>query len=774
MKIALIILLILLIPQLLWAPMDFDKEYTFTTYGDFSKGLNLFSSPDNVKDNQALDLNNFLFYGARLRARKGIQALNATSLGSYGIDGVHLFQKQNFEELLVSHHGIIWVSAEDSNEFVNFLKENIDSTARVRVTQNDSSITGVPDSTFFTQLGYDDSIRIYLNDSLHYVYQILHDTFLYLYNNIAQATDTTALFNAPVTVPIDKPTLFDPWLNKVFIAGSKGVITYDGETADTSALDTLTFTITDTIRVNQMFKVKTDPSPNTAGYEPGDLEGYYVVGYNDEAGGGHVLNIPLRVINNTRNWISIIVDTSFTANTQHIDSNGVFRIRPPFTSEYKVFEGVIDAVRDDADSTGYWYNYNIYDHSVFSTYDSTSLDFGYYYYKNMDSSSGEGEFETICRFQAMGTGDSNYLYVSCLNTMTNLPEVGDTFEVWRKVSSSQRDAPSFIVHWQDRQWRAGYADNPNYLWWSHIFDPDSTEGDYFAYVEQDDGDVITALKVLSFQDALLIFKTKHIYSVTGEGPLDWWINDLVDGIGTPSQASVISYGRSVYFYDYTGFYLFDGYSPNKISWQIESIIADSINKDYAYLIVGGYFDQHLWWSYPSGSATKNNRTILYNLEDGAWTKTDINASAYFVGQIETDSNGVLIGDPDSGKVYRYGLSYLDGTSSYDATYESPWLNVRDEYDFVKDFKDLHVFYDKHDSTIIYIDYLKDFVDSVIWTDTIGIDDNDIPTYHRRAIQGDMLAQRIKMDIRVERIDGEFYLPFFRLKWKPVGEKLYDE
>lgn len=776
--------------------LQFDKDYDSALYNDFSGGKNVFSDPANLQDNQATDIENLLFYGNRLRARKAVDSFNSNSLGNYSIDGVIVFKKQDFEETLVTYNGAVWVASDDSNEFTTFLKENIDSVARVKVTQNDSTITGVPDSTFFTQLGYDDSISIYLNGNLYYIYQILHDTLLYLYDPYTQDTDSTSLFNAPVTVPIDRPTIFDVWLNKLFIAGSRQVIAYDGALVDTSTSDTLTFTITDTARVDEVFKVKTDPTPSTAGYEPGDLEGYYVVGYNDEAGGGHTLNIPLRIDNNTASWIWITVDSSFVANTHHLDSASAFRIKPPFTSEYMVCEGIIDAVRNDADTTAYYIIYNIYDHSVFSGYDSTAFDFGYYYYKHMDSE--EGEFETTCRFQSMGVGDSNYLYVACLKAnMVNFPAVGDTFEIWRKVSSSQRDAPSLITHWQDRQWRAGYPDDPNLLRWSYSFDPDSFPSTYYAYIVRDDGDEITALKVLSFQDLLLIFKHKHIYALTfGEtdDPYPNWVYDLVDGVGTPSSSSIISYGRKVYFYDYTGFYEFDGTTLQKISWAIEPIIADSINKDYAYLIVGGYFDQHLWWAYPSVSTgtrwsiinrTGNNRILVYNLEDQAWSTVDFNVGAVssryvtpasiFVGQVEDDSNGVLIGDSQRGKVYRYGLSYFDNTRSITGTYESPWFDCKDQYDFQKHFKDIQFVMSRGDSTIVYIDYYKDYVNTVIWTDTVAVDTFSHPHYYKRAIQwGNIRGQRIKLRIRATDIDADFSLAFFRLKWKPVGEVRYND
>ncbi len=265
-----------------------------------------------------------------------------------------------------------------------------------------------------------------------------------------------------------------------------------------------------------------------------------------------------------------------------------------------------------------------------------------------------------------------------------------------------------------------------------------------------------------------------MYAISGVGPYDFWVNDVASNIGTASFASIVPYGQTIFWYDYTGFYVLDGLEPDKMSWAIEPIVKDSINKEYAHLIVGGYFDNHLWWSYPSGSATKNNRTVLYNLETGAWTKVDRAASVFYVGPIETDSRGVLWADPDSGKVYEYGQAYTDDGTSYSAIYESGWFDLGDTEDYLKEFEAFRTIFDKADSSLIYITYYKNYSDTAFTADTIGVDGSDCFRFYKRPIRGDNIGQRIKVKFEVTRADYLLQIPLFQIQWKPVQEPLFDD
>jgi len=777
-KKVLILLLILIAGSVLGA-MKFDRNYNFTTYGDFSGGMNLFSSASNVKDNQALFIENFLFYGSKLRARKGISELGSASLGSNPILWITNFEKESdWNQILVAFDGFVWEYNEDSSKFLDRLVEK-DTTWGFGVTQNDSLVLKIDTDCKFTELGYRDSIPLWIYDTLYYIHQILSDSILYLYTPYTGGNATVETLEVSFKVSTDRPICSDVWMNKQFICGLEKVVAYEGDiftNSDTTNWETFTVSAVSSMSLHRVH-FTLDPTTLSRGYGYNDLRGWYVCAYNDTTEALR-LNIPLYVHHNSGADLEVRVDTLSWVDDERFYADQTIRIMPPLDCIDTMYTVVVDSLVDTLGSI-----YEIYDTS--QTWQTN--EFNYNHYRIADS-------KRRAPFPVRILEDANsiqYLYAPYNRTVSK----GDVLYILRYTQSkTDPGVPQYICHWQDRQWRAGYPDDPSVLRWSVDLDPDSFPAGHWVAINQDDGDVLTALVPLPFQDVLLAFKTKHIYGVTAGGAdeYDFPIIDLVDGIGTPAWASVVTYGQAVYFYDYTGFYRYDlAGMPQKISWAIEPTIADDIDKDRAHLIVGGYFDQHLWWAYPSVSKSVrwsvvgksgNNRILAYNLEDQAWTTIDfytgplgyVTPASIFVGQIESDSNGVLIGDSQRGKVYRYGLSYFDNARSITATYESGWLDVGDEYDFIKEFKDNQFLFDKHDTTKIYIDYYKDYVNTVIWTDTIGNDTNSVLTYHKRAIEGDMLAQRIKLKIRVTRIDDTFEMPFYRLKWKPVGEVLYDE
>jgi hypothetical protein len=134
----------------------------------------------------------------------------------------------------------------------------------------------------------------------------------------------------------------------------------------------------------------------------------------------------------------------------------------------------------------------------------------------------------------------------------------------------------------------------------------------------------------------------------------------------------------------------------------------------------------------------------------------------------------LWADPDSGKVYQYGQTYFDDGVSYSAIYESGWLSLDEFQEYTKHFKSLELAFDKHDSSLIYITYYKDYSDTAFTADTVAADDSDIFRLYKRAIRGDNIGMRIKVKIEVTRVDGTAEIPFFQIKWKPTGEPLYDD
>lgn len=771
---------------ILFGAFNIERNFIITTFNDFSGGLNWFSSQTHVRDNQALDLENWLFQGTHLRARRGLTSFNTTSLGGYAVNQVFLYEKPSgFSQILVCYNGKVYYADPDSNDFSDYIT---DRTFTVSVTNGDSLVTGT--GTFFTLLGYQDSVEVQIGDTTHYIYEIIDDENLTLYDVWDGGTEASHTMTQPFYVDANDPVNIKHWLDHAFISGSEKLGEWDGSSLSGDLGDTTSFKVT-AIEVGSGCDLKLTVTPTLAseGYDFGDLVGYYIYGYNDtttdtaQAAGNHpIFNKPLEITIQGSDYAYVWADTFWVADQadeewRHLDTNDLVKLMGPPTSSKLVFAGVFDSLHAVGngwiDTCGGYHCHqwiNAYDSS--QTWDKHALNFGIYKIKKRTDDGALWPTYSNISLRADGNGVV-YLHAFYKNCVAWAQ--GDSFEIYRHYSSQIADIPSLMAVYQDRAWFAGYLEEGSYVKYSELFDPDSFKTDYFIYVAKDDGDIVTALKALAYQNALLVGKAKHIYAISGQGPYNWYVDVLSDNIGMPAPASIVSRGADIYWYDYSGFYTLEGSTVKKVSWAIEAVVRDSINKDYAHMIVGGYFDGHFWWSYPSGSTTKNNRTVVYNPDNEAWATIDRPASSLHVGLNEDDDYGVLWGDPDSGKVYAYGDNYFDDGTGITTTFESGWLNLPDEgMELVKQFKSFAFIFDKHDTSVVYITYYKDYSDTAFSADTIGIDDSDIMRYYKRQIRDEPIGTRLKVKIQITRADYLAEIPLFQIKWRPVGEPLYDE
>jgi hypothetical protein len=489
-----------------------------------------------------------------------------------------------------------------------------------------------------------------------------------------------------------------------------------------------------------------------------------VVAYNDTNSNPR-LNIPLRIHWGDKDTkiVDLYADTSWI-DGGHFRSGEVqkFKIVSPFTYEKRIYAGRVDVVNHE---TPYYFYYSeVYDTS--QTWTVNEFDFGRYVIREPSQSTWDNQ---VVRIRNDGT--HNYLYVYCKYSHWTLAE-GDSFEVYRLSNAPATESPQLVCHWQDRQWRAGYSNDPSYIKFSERFYLDSfILGSDYYYVNKDDGDKITALVPMSYQNCLLIGKTKSLYTLSGVAGVNATVNQFTSGVGIAAPASVVSHGRNVYFYDYNGFYMTDGNSVLLISADITPILTDSIDKNLANQIVGGYFDGHIWWTY--ADIHSNHKIIIFNIDTEKWmTASGFNFSSLFVGLSEMDSNGVLLGDADSGIVYRYGLNYLDNGNPITLTYESPWLSFDNLYR--KDFKDAKFLMDKADSSLFKVGFYLNQSDTLVFKDTLGVDAVNHIVQRRLSLGNTRDGYNCKFKIEVTEANEEFKFEGFSVDWKVLSELNYEQ
>lgn len=115
-------------------------------------------------------------------------------------------------------------------------------------------------------------------------------------------------------------------------------------------------------------------------------------------------------------------------------------------------------------------------------------------------------------------------------------------------------------------------------------------------------------------------------------PLIFQLNEVETNRGTQSPNSVISYGNSVYYLGQDDFYAFDGSGSQPIGTnKITRFFFNDVNTA-AMDQVSGAIDverQLLMWAYPSGSAAKCDRIIMYHWPTGKWSRAEISCQFIF-------------------------------------------------------------------------------------------------------------------------------------------------
>lgn len=104
-----------------------------------------------------------------------------------------------------------------------------------------------------------------------------------------------------------------------------------------------------------------------------------------------------------------------------------------------------------------------------------------------------------------------------------------------------------------------------------------------------------------------------------------WVSSDCGGVSRHCTASV---DTQAFWMGKNDFFVYDGYVQT-IPCTIHDDVFGQINPDYLHLVAAvhiGEFNE-VWWHFPSGAATENNKTAVYNYKEGTWAYHDLARSA---------------------------------------------------------------------------------------------------------------------------------------------------
>ncbi len=243
---------------------------------------------------------------------------------------------------------------------------------------------------------------------------------------------------------------------------------------------------------------------------------------------------------------------------------------------------------------------------------------------------------------------------------------------------------------------AGVSGLTNRLYWSALGDPTTFDSADFVDINANDGDSITGISILN--DQLLVFKNFSVWAITGFSGATFDVTTQAGqntqmrsvGVGTPSNRSIISIGRDLYYLSYRGAIPhIRSYNQTVFSQTVESgIVSDELegtmqDLNKARLVQGaGIFDgKYNYWSLPNGASTTNNLIICTNVAKTAQTSlgkmeswvlfTGANIGQFFSSTISGQLRIYGISSTADGKVYLF-----NDTSSYEDDGESVVMNIK--------------------------------------------------------------------------------------------------
>ena len=128
----------------------------------------------------------------------------------------------------------------------------------------------------------------------------------------------------------------------------------------------------------------------------------------------------------------------------------------------------------------------------------------------------------------------------------------------------------------------------------------------------------------------LIWTDTSLYSMQFVGaPFTFGINLINENVGLISPNGVDNAPDSVYWMARDGFYSYSG-SVSRLTCSVLNYVLDDFNQGQAFKVVAftnREFNE-VGWFYPSGSSSENDRYVVYNYLEGAWSIGELSRTAW--------------------------------------------------------------------------------------------------------------------------------------------------
>ena len=286
----------------------------------------------------------------------------------------------------------------------------------------------------------------------------------------------------------------------------------------------------------------------------------------------------------------------------------------------------------------------------------------------------------------------------------------------------------FVEYHKRILWTAGNDTNPSRVTFSNLDDISTWTGTDFFAIETSDGQTVTGLK--SALDCLYVWKQASIFRICGTNRDDFTQEQMVTGIGTCSNASIVVINNQFIFTTCQGdIAVYDGgitvqFLSTKIEGTIAGLNQDRFDQAVAVAFDDGTGDEDYYLSLSASGAATHNRLLIFDTFHRAWTKfTGIAANAMVPYEVGTLQEGLAFGNY-RGRANRYPSGDEDFVSGGATTSGIAAFYVTKQYSFPdipqdKTFRLLEVFANQEGSWNLTATTRADF-ESVGTASTISL------------------------------------------------------
>jgi len=256
-----------------------------------------------------------------------------------------------------------------------------------------------------------------------------------------------------------------------------------------------------------------------------------------------------------------------------------------------------------------------------------------------------------------------------------------------------------------------------------VFATPGTTGAKFYDINPGDGDRITGLA--KYQGVLIIFKQRSIYQFSFDSSGNGVVTQVTASSGCVSHKSIDNVENDIFYLSRRGYYVlgnepnyFNSIRSNELSSRINPTI-QTISAANLSRVCSIFSDFRFYSSITSGSATDNNKTLIYDRRYLAWSQVDYIKANAFTEYIDANgSKHLYFAADDAAKVYEIveGNYNADGATAIDASWTSKAFDIG-KFDLAKRWIDVTILFRQVTGTVNVTIYSDS--GSIVKTTSIG-------------------------------------------------------